>query len=53
MQVIPNQSYNRKETRDCADDEAAVDQTEIFDVLVLLEENLPERNTAEFILCFS
>ena len=53
MQVIPDQSYNREETRDCADDEAAVDQTEIFDVLVLLQENLRENHAAEFILCFS
>lgn len=53
MQVIPNQSYNCEETRDCADDEAAVDQAKIFNVLVLLQENLREKHTAEFILGFS
>lgn len=46
MQVIPNQSHNGKETRDCADDEAAVDQTEILHVFVLLQEHLWEKQAA-------
>ena len=53
MQVIPNQSYNREEARDCADDEAAVDQTEVFHVLVLLQEDLREKRADEVILRFS
>lgn len=40
MQVIPDEGYDGEETRDGADDEAAVDQTEVFDVFVLLQEDL-------------
>lgn len=47
MQVIPNQSDDSEETRDCADDEAAIDQVEVFHVFVLLQEHLWEKQAAE------
>lgn len=53
MQVIPNQSNNGKEAGDCADDEAAVDQTEIFHVFVLLQEHLREKQAVESVGSFS
>lgn len=53
MQVIPNQSNNGEETRDCADHEAAIDQTEIFHIFVLLQEDLWEKQAAESAVCFS
>lgn len=40
MQVIPDESDDGEETRDGADDEAPVDQAEVFDVFVLLQEDL-------------
>lgn len=52
MQVIPDEGYDGEETRDGADDEAAVDQTEVFDVFVLLQEDLRENRAARFTLCF-
>lgn len=53
MQVIPNQGHDGEETGDCADDEAAIDQTEIFNVFVLFQENLQEKHADGFIWGFS
>lgn len=52
MQVIPDESDDGEETRDGADDEAPVDQAEVFDVFVLLQEDLRTNRAAGFILCF-
>lgn len=50
MQIIPNQSHDGKETGDCADDEAAINQTEILHILVLFQENLMGKQRAQFIV---
>lgn len=52
MQVIPDESDDGEETRDGADDEAPVDQAEVFDVFVLLQEDLRTNRATGLILCF-
>lgn len=53
MQVIPDQRHDGEETGDGTDEEAAVDEAEIFNIFVLLQENLQEKEAAGFVLCFS